>query len=156
MILSYAINHSYDYIIYIDADCFIWSLNNLSIKFNEFIEGNYIIAGVPDGGIFCHRNSNCYCINPFLAFFNVKLIKNHILNGNLILANPHSENDISLGNVNACSNVLLDCDVWRKKFQPIVPYMYSEDFKRSNDINSAYTSKFSLMDEYYYKLFLGF
>ena len=156
LILSYAINHSYDYIIYIDADCFIWSLNNLGIKFNEFIERNYIIAGVPDGGIFCHRNSNCYCINPFLAFFNIKLIKNHILNGNLILANPHSENDISLGNVNACSNVLLDCDVWRKKFQPIVPYMYSEDFKRSNDINSAYTSKFSLMDEYYYKLFLGF
>lgn len=155
MILFYAINHGYDYIVYIDADCFIWSIDNLSFKFNEFIHGNYIIGGVPDGGVFCHRNSNCYCINPFLAFINVKHIKNHIINGQLVLVNPKSINDISQSNINACLTVLSDCNTWRQNFQKTVPYMYNKDFESSNSINTAYTSKFSLMDEYYYKLFLG-
>lgn len=78
-----ALKRSYDYIIYIDADCFIWNLENLKRKFEEFVAGDYIIGGVPDGGIFCHRNTNNFCVNPFLAFFNIRRIKEHFTSGKL-------------------------------------------------------------------------
>ena len=75
MMIVEALKRGYDYIIYIDADCFIWSLENLKSKFEEFIAQERIIGGVPDGGIFCHRNTNNFCINPFLTFFSIKRIK---------------------------------------------------------------------------------
>ena len=77
MIIDYAVKHDYEYVIYVDADCFIWSTDNLMKKFSEFTEGDYIIGGVPDGGVFCHRNANNYCINPFLTFFNIRRLKRH-------------------------------------------------------------------------------
>ena len=94
MMINEAIKRKYDYIIYIDADCFIWSLNNLKSKFEQFIEGDFIVGGVPDGGVLCHRNTNNYCINPFLMFLNIKRVLKHIVNQQLELAAVHNENDI--------------------------------------------------------------
>lgn len=111
--IAEAIKRNYDYVMYIDADCFIWSTKNLMHKFSEFFDGDYIIGRVPDGGVFCHRNTNNYCINPFLTFFNIKKIKQHINENAMLLVSPHSENDISNENRKSNADVLAQCKAWR-------------------------------------------
>ena len=151
-----ALKRGYDYIIYIDADCFIWSLENLKSKFEEFITQQYIIGGVPDGGIFCHRNTNNFCINPFLTFFSIKRIKQHFINGKLQLASPTSELEIPEEDRRTNALVLEQCKNWRARYQPTVPYMKTANFMKTNSVETAYTTSFTLMSEWYYKLFLGF
>ena len=155
VLLDEAIKRSYDYILYVDADCFIWSLENLMRQFEKFVDGEYIIGGVPDGGVFCHRNANRFCINPFLAFFNVKRIARHSRDGKLQIASIRSED--SIPEVDRISNdlVLQECRAWREAFQPSVPYMLTDNFLRSNRIEDAYTYKFQPLAEFYYTLFLG-
>ena len=156
LMINEAIKQHYDYIIYIDTDCFILSIKNLKLKFEEFVKGDYIIGGVPDGGIFCHRNANNYCINPFLAFFNISNIKKHISNGQLMLMSPKSENDIPISNIESNRIILDQCKAWRNIYQQSVPYMQTSNFLKTNTVQLAYTTQFSLTSEWYYKLFLGF
>lgn len=155
-IINYAIRYGYDYVIYVDADCFIWSKENLMQKFREFVDGDYIIGGVPDGGIFCHRNTNSFCINPFLTFFNIKRMKRHVLkNGQLAIVQPTSENDIPEHDRISNKKVLDECKAWRHRSQKDVPYMKTKNFLLTNTADKAYTSAFTLKTEYYYPLFLG-
>ena len=72
----------FDYAIYIDEDCFIKRFDLLIREFIKFKEGNYCLAGVPDGGMICHRNQSRILINSFLSFWNIKaLIENYELYG---------------------------------------------------------------------------
>lgn len=71
---DYAMEHGFDYLIYIDADCFIVSHENLWKLFSDFRKSGCILGGPPDGGLFCHRNANRFAINPFLMFVDVKQI----------------------------------------------------------------------------------
>ena len=114
--LDEAIKRRYDYVLYVDADCFIWSLDNLMRKFEQFVDGDYIVGGVPDGGVFCHRNANRFCINPFLAFFNIKRIIKHSSNGMLQLASIKSENDVPEADQISNDLVLEECKAWRDAF----------------------------------------
>lgn len=71
----------YDYAVYIDEDCFIDSkryvngLYALCKELEEFIDGNYCLAGTQDGGILCHRNHNHLLVNTFLSFWNIKALR---------------------------------------------------------------------------------
>ena len=65
----------YDYVIYIDEDCFIADFNELIDEFKEFVNGEYCLAGSPDGGVMCHRNHSKMMINTFLSFWNIKLLR---------------------------------------------------------------------------------
>lgn len=67
--------NQFDYIIYVDEDCFITNIESMINILKEFIEGNYGFAGIPDGGLCCHRNHNPVSINTFFTIFNVKEIK---------------------------------------------------------------------------------
>lgn len=77
-LIVYAIKYNYDYILYIDEDCFITSEDNLISLFKTFVDGGYILGGTSDGGVVQPRNFNSISINPFLSFFNVKNLKKHI------------------------------------------------------------------------------
>ena len=65
----------FDYAIYIDEDCFIKRFDLLIKEFKNFINGNYCLAGVPDGGMICHRNQSRLLVNTFLSFWNLKAIR---------------------------------------------------------------------------------
>lgn len=65
----------FDYVIYIDEDCFITDFNGLIDEFKEFVKGEYCLAGSPDGGVMCHRNHSKMMINTFLSFWNIKLLR---------------------------------------------------------------------------------
>lgn len=68
----------FDYAIYIDEDCFIYRFDLLLEEFKKFKEGNYCLAGLPDGGMICHRNQSRLLVNAFLSFWNIKAIReNH-------------------------------------------------------------------------------
>lgn len=73
-IFCYAIQNNYQYIIYIDADCFVCSYKKLNELFKQFIGGGYVFAGMPDGHAPL-RVHNYYLINPFFSFWNVSLFK---------------------------------------------------------------------------------
>lgn len=62
----------YDYIIYIDEDCFIYDQDNLIELFKKFVDSDNIMAGCPDGGMFKTRGHNLISLNPFLSFYNLK------------------------------------------------------------------------------------
>lgn len=71
-------NNVFDYAIYIDEDCFIKRFDLLIEEFKKFISGNYCLAGLPDGGMICHRNCSRILVNTFLSFWNIKSIReNH-------------------------------------------------------------------------------
>lgn len=94
-ILLYANSLKYDYVLYIDADCFILNLNNLYSEFKNFVESDNIIKGTADGGCFCHRNLNNYVINPFLSFYNIKKISKYIKDNKFELTNMFNIQKIS-------------------------------------------------------------
>ena len=71
-IIKRAVDGGYDYVIYFDADCFIYSADNLRRLFDQFKAGGYCFAGMPDGNMVKIRAHNTYLINPFLSFFDVK------------------------------------------------------------------------------------
>lgn len=76
-IFDYASENGFEYLIYIDADCFITSCENLFSLFENFRKSGCILSGPPDGGLFCHRNFNRFAINPFLMFVDIKkIVKN--------------------------------------------------------------------------------
>lgn len=66
----------FDYIIYIDEDCFITDFRGMLEEFADFIKDDeYCLAGPQDGGVICHRNHRHNLINTFISFWNVKLMK---------------------------------------------------------------------------------
>lgn len=70
------LNYDFNYIIYIDEDCFIKDFRKLLVEFEKFKDGNYCLGGLQDGGMICHRNQSRFLINTFLSFWNLALIKN--------------------------------------------------------------------------------
>lgn len=66
----------FDYIIYIDEDCFITDFKAMIEEFYLFMKDDrYCLAGPQDGGVLCHRNHRHNLINTFISFWNVKLLK---------------------------------------------------------------------------------
>lgn len=63
-----------DYIIYFDEDAFLLpnSEDEIEKLFKDFVDSGCIVAGLQDGGSFCHRNHNTYLVNTFFSFWNVK------------------------------------------------------------------------------------
>lgn len=68
-------NTHFDYVIYIDEDCFISDFESLINEFKIFKENEYCLAGSQDGGVICHRNHSKLLINTFLSFWNIKLLR---------------------------------------------------------------------------------
>lgn len=65
----------YDYLIYTDEDDFIVDWPALQQTMSAFIEGGYGFAGMPDGGVISHRFHNPIAINPFLALFDLRAVR---------------------------------------------------------------------------------
>lgn len=66
----------YDYVCYIDDDCYITDFEALIKMLWQFIYDDcWCIAGPQDGGVFCHRNHSGMMINTFLSFWNLKAIR---------------------------------------------------------------------------------
>lgn len=65
----------FDYIVYIDDDCFVKDFEGLMDVLEEFIESGCCLAGPQDGGVFSHRNHSQLMINTFLSFWNAKLMR---------------------------------------------------------------------------------
>ena len=76
LMLNYFLsNKNFDYVIYIDEDCFITDFYSLVNEFMNFTESGCVLAGPQDGGVFCHRNHSRLMINTFLSFWNIKLLR---------------------------------------------------------------------------------
>lgn len=76
IMLNYMLeNNNFDYVIYIDEDCFIYDFETLIEEFKNFTNSNCCLAGPQDGGAFCHRNHSKLLINTFLSFWNIKMIR---------------------------------------------------------------------------------
>lgn len=68
-------NDHFDYVIYMDEDCFVTDFEMLINEFKKFKDGEYCMSGIPDGGILCHRNHSRLMVNTFLSFWNIKLLR---------------------------------------------------------------------------------
>lgn len=68
-------NTHFDYVIYIDEDCFINDFPTLIDEFKLFVKSKSCIGGLQDGGALCHRNHSKLMINTFLSFWNIKLLR---------------------------------------------------------------------------------
>ena len=78
--LDFCIHRGYDYIIYMDEDFFLNTRENGYLQlyelFNVFAwDDEHSLAGMPDGGMVCHRNHNNLLINTFVSFWNLRLIR---------------------------------------------------------------------------------
>lgn len=78
ILLSTPMQNAFDYAIYIDEDCFINNFPALMEEFVKFKDGNYCLAGMPDGGMICHRNQSRILVNTFLSFWNIKAIRENM------------------------------------------------------------------------------
>ena len=84
--LAYMLNNNnFDYVIYIDEDCFITDFEALIEEFKLFKSSNCCIAGIQDGGILCHRNHSKIMVNTFLSFWNISLMRNKKITINTII-----------------------------------------------------------------------
>lgn len=74
--LNYMLNNKhFDYVIYIDEDCFINDFSALVDEFKIFVNSGCCIGGSQDGGTMCHRNHSKIMVNTFLSFWNIKLLR---------------------------------------------------------------------------------
>jgi len=74
--LAYMLNNNnFDYVIYLDEDCFITDFKFLIDEFKKFKTSNCCLAGSQDGGVFCHRNHSKIMVNTFLSFWNIKMLR---------------------------------------------------------------------------------
>lgn len=78
ILLSNQYKNVFDYVIYIDEDCFIKNFKLLLLEFIKFKNGNYCLGGLPDGGMICHRNQSRILVNTFLSFWNIKAIRENL------------------------------------------------------------------------------
>ena len=78
MLLTLTKNNYYDYVIYIDDDCFINDFDALLKEFEKFKNSDCCLAGTQDGEVLCHRNHSKIFVNTFLSFWNIKMLKNKV------------------------------------------------------------------------------
>ena len=78
MLLTLTKNDYYDYVIYIDDDCFINDFDALLKEFEKFKNSDCCLAGTQDGEVLCHRNHSKIFVNTFLSFWNIKMLKNKV------------------------------------------------------------------------------
>lgn len=84
--LVYMLNtNNFDYVIYIDEDCFINDFEALVEEFKLFKSSNCCMAGIQDGGVLCHRNHSKIMVNTFLSFWNINLMRNKNITINILL-----------------------------------------------------------------------
>jgi hypothetical protein len=67
--------YDFDWMVYIDEDCFITNQKALEDLIQYQIENNFSCSGVPDGGVISHRFHNPIAINPFFMIMNVADIR---------------------------------------------------------------------------------
>ena len=65
----------FDYVVYIDDDCFVTDFPKLMQMLEDFMNSDACFAGPQDGGVFCHRNHSHIMINTFLSFWNTKMLR---------------------------------------------------------------------------------
>jgi hypothetical protein len=72
---SRKIGRRYDYLIYMDEDCFVVDPAAMFDLVKLFVEGGYDFCGAPDCGVINHRFHNPVAINTFFCIFNLRSIK---------------------------------------------------------------------------------
>lgn len=89
-------NPYYDYVIYLDDDCFVKNMSLLIDEFDKFKESDCCLAGIPDGGVLCHRNHSAIFVNTFLSFWNIKLLRENLITYKEIITNiiEHANPDL--------------------------------------------------------------
>jgi len=65
----------FNYVIYIDEDCFISDFRLLLSDFEIFMEDGACLGGIQDGGTICHRNHSALLVNTFLSYWNLKALR---------------------------------------------------------------------------------
>lgn len=74
MLSSRLLRRRFDYLVYVDEDCFLADAEALLGVVKHFVENDYGFCGMPDGGV-CHvRRHNPVAINPFFSIFNLRQI----------------------------------------------------------------------------------
>ena len=74
-IIKNSLKYNFDWMVYIDEDCFITNLDALNDLIQYQINNNFSCSGVPDGGVISHRFHNPIAINPFFMIMNVADIR---------------------------------------------------------------------------------
>jgi hypothetical protein len=69
------LKYDFDWMIYVDEDCFITNQQALEDLIQYQIVNNYACSGVPDGGVISHRFHNPIAINPFFMIMNIGEIR---------------------------------------------------------------------------------
>lgn len=66
----------FDYIVYVDDDCFITSFPTLMKEIVRFVETDcFCMAGPQDGGMIAHRNHSHILFNTYLSFWNLRMLR---------------------------------------------------------------------------------
>lgn len=68
-------NATTDWVINVDEDAFIYSIDSLFSLIDYMDENNYHVCGVPDGGVVKCRFHNPIAMNPFFNIFDIRKIK---------------------------------------------------------------------------------
>ena len=141
----------FDYLIYIDEDCFVTNIESMYNLLKEFIDNNYGFAGIPDGGVCCHRNHNPISINTFFTIFNIKEIKK-IYNGKEV---HETVFDDSLKIYKPDFLITDKSDNFKKELEKKIPYC---EIVRDNpkDVCSRHQTPYSISwdnFEPYYRIF---
>lgn len=71
---SRLLRRRFDYLVYIDEDCFLADAEALLGLVNYFVENDYGFCGMPDGGVCPIRSHNPVAINPFFSIFNLRQV----------------------------------------------------------------------------------
>ena len=74
--LTEPVIQKYNYLIYLDDDCFITNFNILMKEIVRFVEkGIWCMAGPQDGGMISHRNHSHILFNTYISFWNLKMLR---------------------------------------------------------------------------------
>lgn len=147
--LDYAISAQYDYIVYIDEDCFLIEDNIMGFvkELQDFvIKNEWIIQGVPDSECICHRNCGKYDINTFISFWNIKAIRE---------CEYYKSMEPGYFKLDRCISSLIKMENF-DNFASELPYAYFEHLKREKEIvkcaadyyrrNKAYKNSYSYLE----------
>ncbi|WP_418992859.1 hypothetical protein [Alistipes sp.] len=74
MLRSRLVRCRFDYLVYVDEDCFLADAEALLGVVKHFVENDYGFCGMPDGGVCRVRRHNPVAINPFFSIFNLRQI----------------------------------------------------------------------------------
>lgn len=75
MLYNLSAEDNFDYVIYIDDDCFISDFTALIHEFKSFMKSRCCMGGIQDGCVLCHRTHSKILVNTFLSFWNIKMIR---------------------------------------------------------------------------------